>query len=96
MASSLSISEIRNQINSLDEELIVVLSKRMHIVKDVAKYKKDNNLPVIQHDRIENLLNFWHDCAEKSNLDKEFITRLFHVVHDESVRKQLEQISQIN
>ena len=96
MSSALSISEIRNQINSLDEELIIVLAKRMNAVKDVATYKKDNNLPVIQQDRIADLLSFWHNCAEKTNLDKEFITRLFYVVHDESVRKQIEQISQLN
>lgn len=45
------LNDIRVQINKIDEEMINLFIKRMDIVKQVLKYKIENNLPVLDEKR---------------------------------------------
>ena len=40
------ISEIRNEINKVDAELLKAFEKRMSLANEVAEYKIKNNMPV--------------------------------------------------
>ena len=42
----MEIKDLRNQIDEIDEELVRLFVKRMNISKQVANYKKENNLPI--------------------------------------------------
>lgn len=43
--------ELRNQIDVIDESMQILFLERMEIVKKVAKYKKENNLPILDESR---------------------------------------------
>lgn len=43
----MELSEIRKKIDALDDELVRLFIERMHICADVAAYKKENGLPVL-------------------------------------------------
>lgn len=47
----MDLKDLREQINSIDKEILELFVKRMGICLDVAKYKIDNNLPVFQNGR---------------------------------------------
>lgn len=47
----MDIKQLRNEIDNIDKELVELLEKRMNIVKNVAIYKKNNNLPVLDSSR---------------------------------------------
>lgn len=42
----MDIHMLREQINEVDQELVRAFEKRMHIALEIAKYKKENGLPV--------------------------------------------------
>ena len=52
----MDINELRNKINETDEKLVELFCKRMNISLEIAKYKKENNLPVLDKNRERELL----------------------------------------
>lgn len=52
----MDINELRNEINETDEKLVELFCKRMNISLEIAKYKKENNLPVLDKNRERELL----------------------------------------
>lgn len=51
------LNEIRKEINDIDVQLIELFKKRMDCARDVAVYKKENNIPVLNPDREEEILD---------------------------------------
>ncbi|MBU5306202.1 chorismate mutase [Clostridioides mangenotii] len=41
----------RKEIDKIDKELVGLFEKRLEVVSKVARYKKENNLPVYYEDR---------------------------------------------
>ena len=52
----MDINELRNEINETDEKLVELFCKRMNISLEIAKYKKENNLPILDKNRERELL----------------------------------------
>ena len=46
-----ALDDYRKEIDDIDRELIGLFEKRMNVVLNVAKYKKDNKLEVLQKGR---------------------------------------------
>lgn len=62
------LKEIRNEINNIDNQLVELWQKRMNVCLDVAKYKQENNLPVLDAKREGELLYRISNLVDK---DKE-------------------------
>ena len=45
------LENLREKIDTIDKEMIVLFEKRMDIVADIAAYKIKNNLPVLNQNR---------------------------------------------
>lgn len=52
-----NLQEIREEINSIDKELIELFKRRMDCAKDVGLYKKENNIPILNQDRENEILD---------------------------------------
>lgn len=50
------LQELRKQIDFLDEKIVELFEKRMEIVLSIAKYKEENNLPVLNNLREEEVI----------------------------------------
>ena len=50
------LSEIRKDINQIDNELIELFCRRMDCAKEVGFYKKANNIPVLNQQREDEIL----------------------------------------
>ena len=50
------LSELRNEINETDSQLTELFEKRMRLVLEVAKYKEENGLPVLNASREREIL----------------------------------------
>lgn len=83
---------LRSRIDSLDTELIELLAARNEIVKQIAMYKKNNNVMALQIDRWTKMMNNRVAAASKMELDTVFIKILFQLIHEDSVRMQTELI----
>ena len=53
----MNLDEIRLQIDGVDSELLKLFCKRMELVKDVAEYKIENDMPVFRPERENEILN---------------------------------------
>ena len=53
----MKLEEIRTEIDSIDKELVSLFIRRMNCAAEVAEYKKQNNLPVLDASRERALLN---------------------------------------
>ena len=81
---------LRNRIDALDNELLELLSSRVEIVKEIGKYKKENNVTALQMSRWSQLMENRVKLGTKMNLDDTFVKILFQLIHEDSVRMQTE------
>lgn len=89
-----SLSQLRQQIDRLDDELFTVISKRMSVSKEIGQYKKEHNMPVLQSGRYYQILEKRIKEAEELGLDKDFMKKVLEAIHEESIRQQIETINQ--
>ena len=54
---NMEIKDLRNQIDSIDEQMVKLFVERMQIAGKVAEYKKENNLSIYDKDREIEILN---------------------------------------
>lgn len=83
-----AMEKMRQQINHLDDELLQILSQRMKVADEIGKYKKANNITILQTNRWNAILERAFIKGEKLGLSKEFITKYFDAVHMESISHQ--------
>jgi chorismate mutase len=83
-----ALEKLRQQINHLDDELMFILSQRMKIAENIAQYKKENNITILQTKRWNEILERSCQKGEKLGLSKEFITKYLDAVHLESITHQ--------
>jgi chorismate mutase len=85
-----SLDDLRSKIDTLDRELIEVLTSRMAIVEKIGEFKKDNNVTTLQVNRWDEIMKNLTSLAQKMNLSETYIEDLFKIIHEESIRKQTE------
>ena len=81
---------LRSRIDTIDNELLELLSSRVEIVKEIGKYKKENNVTALQVSRWSQLMENRVKLGAKMNLDDTFVKILFQLIHEDSVRMQTE------
>lgn len=89
-SSTESLGLLRKQIDRLDDELLELLAKRMRVARDIGRYKKEHNMPVLQPGRYNDLMQKRVDAAVQLDLNADFIKNVLASIHEESVRQQIE------
>ncbi|MDH6358536.1 bifunctional 3-deoxy-7-phosphoheptulonate synthase/chorismate mutase type II [Parabacteroides sp. PF5-9] len=84
-----NLSELRRQIDQIDEQLLELLAKRMRISKEIGIYKKEHNMPILQTPRYNEILEKRSHLGESMELSPDFITEILKEIHEESVRQQV-------
>ncbi len=79
---------LRKEIDILDDEIMNVLASRMKVARDIGKYKKENNMTILQTDRWQEILHKFVERGLQNGLTEEFITRVIKSIHDESIGQQ--------
>lgn len=87
----MNLNEIRTQIDTMDKEILELFQKRMNLCKEVAAYKKENNLPIFQEEREAQILSKMEDIAADDM--KTGVKELFTVIMDISKQLQMQIIS---
>ena len=87
------ITQLRKQIDELDNQLMDLLSKRMKVCREIGEYKKQHNMTVLQANRYNEILNKRGAQGALCGMDPEFVAHVFENIHEESVRQQIEIIN---
>ena len=57
MEKNLDLNEIRNELDKIDDEIIVLFEERMKKAKEVAEYKIKNNMQILNSKREREIIN---------------------------------------
>ncbi|HMJ47986.1 MAG TPA: chorismate mutase [Ferruginibacter sp.] len=76
----------RSTIDSLDSSLIQLIGAREKIVREIGIYKAKNDIPPLQANRFQQVLEKSIAAGKEQGLSPEFITRLMNLIHDESLK----------
>jgi chorismate mutase-like protein len=80
------ISELRIAIDSVDQELIILLARRLALVEQVGKVKKEQNLPALQQDRWLQVLEKNKKLAEEAGISEQLISDIWELIHREALK----------
>jgi len=86
-----NIDLLRSEIDRLDDRLMEVLAQRMDVSKRIGFYKQQNNMPVLQSQRYGEIVEKLKEKADSLGLSREFASSLMEIIHNESVRVQMDQ-----
>lgn len=84
------LSQLRDQIDKLDDNIIKILGDRMQVVSKIGEYKRDNDVTILQVSRWDEIIQKRTKLAEALKLDTDFTVKLLELIHNESIRKQNE------
>ena len=88
------ITQLRHQIDELDNQLMDLLAKRMRVCREIGHYKKEHNMTVLQTNRYNEILEKRGAQGSLCGMAPEFVAQVFEHIHEESVRQQIEIINQ--
>ena len=88
-----NLNELRKQIDSVDDELLSILNKRMRISREIGQYKKEHNMQVLQTGRYDEILKDRIAAAVRMNLSADFMKTILEAIHEESIRQQIEVLN---
>ena len=82
------LSNLRAQIDVLDNQILETMGKRMKISDSIGGLKKERNVAVLQSTRWNEILGAMILEGESKGLSEEFILKLFKAIHQESINHQ--------
>jgi len=94
VSSTEDIKHLRRQIDDFDNQLLDLLAQRMRVCREIGQYKKDHNMTVFQANRYNEILEKRGAQASLCGINPENAAQIFELIHQESVRQQLEIINQ--
>ena len=84
-----NLNELRRQIDKLDNDLLELFSKRMRVSREIGQYKKEHQMPILQAQRYEEILERRARQAVELGMDREFMRTVMQAIHEESIRQQM-------
>ncbi len=82
------LSNLRAQIDIIDNQLIDMLGKRMNVSDGIGQLKKQRNVAVLQTNRWNAILGKMILEGESKGLSEEFVLKMFKAIHQESINHQ--------
>lgn len=87
-AKRLSLSELRESIDKLDEDILLALYRRQKLAEQIGNLKKKENMELQDKNRELELLKNIRKIGEAYSLDSQFISSLWKIIISESKKVQ--------
>ena len=85
--------EIREQIDIIDKEIILLFAKRFEYVSEIVKYKNDPE-SVVASDRKNHVIAQRGIWAEEMGLDKKTFEDIYRCLINNNIEKEMEILEQ--
>jgi chorismate mutase len=85
-----NLEALRVDIDNLDREVIQLLAKRMEVVQEIGKYKKENGVTILQMNRWARIFKSRVDATIEAGLSETFAQAFIQCIHNESIYQQTE------
>jgi chorismate mutase len=83
-----NINRLRDSIDEIDFKLIDLLQERMKISEEIASLKQPLNVTVLQTERWKKMLSDRLSSGEKRGINKLYLSHLFELIHEHSIKMQ--------
>lgn len=83
------LGELRQQIDIYDDHLLDLMEKRMKVAETIGRYKKENNITILQTTRWDEIINKVMAKGLAKGLSPELIDTIFKAIHQESINHQM-------
>jgi len=80
----------REQIDTLDKELLRVLAERMDIAREIGSYKKARDLELTDLKRMEAVLAAQLARAASAGLPEDFVRELYEIIYKHTIAVEAE------
>ena len=87
-ASDSRLEKYRSELDEIDRQVLELLARRMDISALIGQCKKEIQMAPFQPGRWNEVLNDRLAKGEMLHLDRDFVKRLFDLIHIESIKKQ--------
>ncbi len=81
---------LRQEMDSIDAEIVDLLARRIELSKEIGKVKKECDMTAFQPERWRDIVNTRGERAANAGISKEFIIEIYEKIHHHSINKQLE------
>lgn len=79
---------LREQIDSLDREILQLLSERMNVAEQIGRIKRENDVRILQTARWEDVMKRVLMSSRSLGLSEPFLRTMLDAVHVESIEHQ--------
>ena len=79
---------LREQIDSLDREILQLLSERMNVAEQIGRIKRENDVRILQTARWEDIMKRVLMSSRSLGLSEHFLRTMLDAVHVESIEHQ--------
>ncbi len=83
------LGELRQQIDVYDEHLLDLMEQRMKVAETIGRYKKENNITILQSTRWDEIIKKVIIKGQAKGLSAELIDSIFKAIHQESINHQM-------
>lgn len=83
-----TLEQFRQQIDSIDHQLIELLAQRCDISRKIGNYKHEHNLTIFQLRRWENIIQSRIKHGKELNLPEDHLIKLLQTIHKMSIQLQ--------
>lgn len=91
--SSDGLQPFRERLDELDERILGLLGERFATCREVAAYKREHEVPMMQPHRVEQVRSRYHTRGAELALPADFAAALFELVIDATCRMEDELIA---
>lgn len=84
--TELILQEYRNQIDTIDKEIVYLLSRRFEAVKSIWDIKKVNNITALQPGRWQEVLDKLKENSVDFWVNYDFLESMWNLIHKEALR----------
>ena len=71
------LASLRHQLDEVDREILDLLVRRMTVCRGIARLKADNDIPMMQMDRVNLVVNRARDKAAANRLPEDYFEDLY-------------------
>jgi chorismate mutase len=83
-----ALAAFRRDINALDEQIVRLLAGRFDICREVAHYKREHGIPMMQPSRVAEVKERCARMAAEHGMNPDFARHLYGLIIDEACRME--------
>lgn len=87
------LEEMRCRLDLIDDEMLRLLATRMEISAEIGKFKKAHGMTALQPARYTSMVDKRLSDGAARGLGKDFLRGIWAAIHEESVRRQIDEMS---